>query len=79
MARGAFLTDALTLDDRSWRIGNFVEHGLSPDYADAALVALEKTTPADVQRIARAYMQRYAIAVILPREATPAAKPAASH
>ncbi len=79
-ARGAFLTDAITLDDRSWRIGNFVEHGLSPDYADAALAALDKTTPADVQRIAKSYLQRYTIAVILPREAAPAAaKPAPAH
>ncbi len=78
-ARGAFLTDAITLDDRSWRIGNFVEHGLSPDYAEAALAALAMTTPGDVQRIAKTYMQRYTIAVILPREAAPAAaKPAAS-
>jgi predicted Zn-dependent peptidase len=80
MARGAFLTDAITLDDRSWRIGNFVEHGLSPDYAEAALAALDRATPADVQRIAKSYMQRYTIAVILPREGAPAAaKPAASH
>jgi len=79
-ARGAFLTDAISLDDRSWRIGNFVERGLSPDYADAALAALDRATPADLQRIAKSYLQRYTIAVILPREAAPAAaKPAALH
>ena len=79
-ARGAFLTDAITLDDRSWRIGNFVEHGLGPDYAEDAIRALDKTTAADLQRVAKLFLQRYTIAVILPREATPAAsKPAPAH
>ena len=35
---------------------------------NAALDALEQTTPADVQRVAKAYLQRYIVALVLPRQ-----------
>ncbi|GAC1496513.1 MAG: hypothetical protein NVS3B17_07160 [Vulcanimicrobiaceae bacterium] len=66
-AEGQFLTDSVTLSDRSYLLGTFAAQGLGADSINAALDALEKTTSADVQRVAKAYLQRYIVALVLPR------------
>jgi predicted Zn-dependent peptidase len=66
-AEGQFLTDSVSLSDRSYLLGTFAAQGLGNDSINAALEALEKTTPADVQRAARAYLQRYIVTLVLPR------------
>ena len=66
-AEGQFLTDSVDLSDRAYLLGTFASQGLGDDAINAALVALEKTTPADVQRVAKSYLQRYIVALVLPR------------
>ena len=66
-AEGQFVTDSVTLSDRSYLLGTFAAQGLGPDSINAALDALERTTSADVQRVAKTYLQRYIVALVLPR------------
>ncbi len=68
-AEGQFLTDSVTLSDRSYLLGTFAAQGLGTDSINAALDALERTSPADVQRVAKMYLQRYIVALVLPRTA----------
>ncbi|MBV8583246.1 MAG: hypothetical protein JO241_04550, partial [Candidatus Eremiobacteraeota bacterium] len=41
--------------------------GLDPDYPNAVLSAIETVSPADVQRVVKDYLQKYTVALILPR------------
>ena len=41
---------------------------MGPDAINAALGAVNQTTPADVQRAAKQYLQRYIVALVLPRQ-----------
>ncbi len=66
-AEGEFLTDSVTLSDRSYLLGTFASQGLGTDSINAALDSLEKTSSADVQRVAKSYLQRYIVALVLPR------------
>jgi len=67
-AEGRFLSDSVNLSDRSYLLGTFASQGLGPDSINAALAALEGTKPADVQRVAKLYLQRYIVAFVLPRQ-----------
>ena len=67
-AEGQFLTDSVSLSDRSYLLGTFAAQGLGTDSINAALDALERTTALDVQRVAKAYLQRYIVALVLPRQ-----------
>jgi len=67
IAEGQFLTDSVTLSDRSYLLGTFAAQGLGPDSINAVLDSLERTTALDVQRVAKAYLQRYIVALVLPR------------
>ncbi len=67
-AEGQFLTDSVDLSDRAYLLGTFASQGLGSDSINAALQALESTTPADVQRVAKTYLQRYIVALVLPRQ-----------
>ncbi len=69
-AEGAFITDAVTLSDRSYFLGTLGGQGLGADAINAALDSIERTTPADVQRVAKKYLQRYIVALVLPRSAS---------
>ena len=73
-AEGQFLNDSVDLSDRSYLLGSFASQGLSTDAMNDALAALEATTPADVQRVAKRYLQHYIVALVLPRDAAPTAK-----
>lgn len=68
-AEGQFLTDSVDLSDRSYLLGTFAAEGLGTDAINSALGALEKTTSADVERVAKTYLQRYIVALVLPRAA----------
>jgi len=67
-AEGEFLTDSVSLSDRSYLLGTFASQGLGTDSINAALAQLENTTAADVQRVAKKYLQRYIVALVLPRQ-----------
>jgi zinc protease len=67
-ASGQFVMDSVTISDRAYLLGTFASHGLGPDAINAALAAVDKTTPADVQRVAKQYLQRYIVALVLPRQ-----------
>jgi zinc protease len=66
-ARGDWALEAVTLTDRAWLIAAAVSQGADPAAAQNVIAQIDKVTPADIQRIAKAYLQRYAVAVILPR------------
>lgn len=72
-AEGRFFTDSVNLSDRSYLLGTFSSQGLGPDAINTALGALEATSPADVQRVAKQYLQRYIVALVLPRATESAA------
>jgi zinc protease len=67
-AEGQFLTDSVSFSDRSYLLGTFAAQGLGPDSINTALAALENTSAADVQRVAKKYLQRYIVALVLPRQ-----------
>jgi predicted Zn-dependent peptidase len=66
-AAGDFATSATTLETRAWLATVFARDGTSPDYLDSALRAISSTTAQDVQRVARTYMGKPTIALVLPR------------
>jgi predicted Zn-dependent peptidase len=67
-AEGQFISDSVNLSDRAYLLGTFASQGLGNDSINAALSALENTTSADVQRVAKNYLQRYIVALVLPRQ-----------
>jgi predicted Zn-dependent peptidase len=67
-ALGTLLSDTLTLADRSYLLGTLSQDGVGPDSMNAVLTALEQTTVADVQRVAKRYLQKYIVAIVLPRQ-----------
>jgi zinc protease len=66
-ALGALLSDTLTLADRSYLIGTLRQEGLPADALNAVIAALNATTAGDVQRVAKEYLQKYIVAIVLPR------------
>jgi predicted Zn-dependent peptidase len=66
-ARGEWALEALTLSDRAWQIGAAVTEGADPATAQSVIAAIDRVTPVDVQRIAKRYLQRYIVALVLPR------------
>jgi predicted Zn-dependent peptidase len=66
-ARGDWALEATTLTDRAWQIASAVNQGADPAAAQNVTTAIDRVTPADIQRIAKMYLQRYAIAVVMPR------------
>ena len=70
MAAGDFVNDATSLESRAWLAVLFAQSGASPDYLNRTLQAIQGTTAADLQRVARTYMGNPAIALVLPRDKT---------
>jgi zinc protease len=68
VAVGRFMTESATLADRSYALGKFASQGFGTDYLNTAIDAIESVTPADLQRLARQYLQKYTVAIVLPRE-----------
>lgn len=67
IAAGDFTVGASTLEARARLGGIFARRTGSADYLDATLRAIAATTPADLQRVARRYLGRPTIALVLPR------------
>ncbi len=67
IAAGDFAIGASTLQSRARLAGIFARRTGSADYLDATLRAISATTPADLQRVARRYLARPTIALVLPR------------
>jgi predicted Zn-dependent peptidase len=67
IAHGQWQTESVSLADQAWSISTFVEQGADPDYAQTALAAIDATTAADVLRVAQAYLQKFTVALIVPR------------
>ncbi|MEO6912404.1 MAG: hypothetical protein ABI182_00105, partial [Candidatus Baltobacteraceae bacterium] len=68
VARGRFLGEATTLEDRAWIAGVFAAQSGSPDYLSAGVSAISKVTAGDLQRVARKYLSSPTVALVLPRE-----------
>ena len=68
MAYGDFATSAITLESRAWLATIFAEQVASPDYIARAMQAIAATTPADIQRVAKRYLDKPTIALVLPRQ-----------
>jgi predicted Zn-dependent peptidase len=67
-AIGRFLDQSVTLRDRAWLAGTFVGQRLGPDYTAQTIAAIQKTTAADLQRVAVRYLGFPNIALVLPRD-----------
>ena len=67
MAYGDFATGATTLETRAWLATIFAEQVASPDYVARAMAAINATTPQDIQRVAKRYLDNPNIALVLPR------------
>jgi predicted Zn-dependent peptidase len=65
---GAFVTGVTTLADRSYLIGLFAADGIPNGSLDRALDAIDGTTAADIERAAKRYLQKYVVAIVLPRD-----------
>ena len=68
-AAGSYIEGMNTLDDRAWLAGVFALQNVSPDYVQRGLDAIAAVKAADLQRVARAYLDHPNVAVVLPRDA----------
>ncbi|MGA2393183.1 MAG: insulinase family protein [Candidatus Lustribacter sp.] len=66
-ARGDWALEAQTLTDQAWQIGAAVNEGADPAMAQSVAAAIDRVTPADVQRLAKVYLQHYTVALVMPR------------
>jgi predicted Zn-dependent peptidase len=66
-ARGEWALEAMTFTDRAWQIATAVNQGADPAAAQSVTGAIDRVTPADVRRVAKTYLQRYAVAIVAPR------------
>ena len=66
-ARGDWALEAMTLSDRGWQMAAAINQGANPVFAQSVDAAIDRVTPADVQRLAKTYLQHYAVAIVLPR------------
>jgi predicted Zn-dependent peptidase len=71
-ARGQWLLGTATLSDRAWLLGTAVAAG-SDATPDSIAAAIDRVTASDVQRVAKAFLQHYTEAVVLPRTTSPEA------
>jgi predicted Zn-dependent peptidase len=67
-AAGDFAGDADRLEARASLAGLFASQGASPDFLNRTLAAIAATTPDDVRRVAKKYLNNPAIALVLPRD-----------
>ncbi len=68
LAAGDFVNGATSLETRAWLAVLFAENGSSPDYLKRTLAAIDGTSGADLQRVARTYLGNPTIALVLPRD-----------
>lgn len=68
IAEGTFLDSAASLEDRAWLAAVFASQNAPPDYIGRSLAAIAATKPADLQRVARKYLDNPNVAIVLPRD-----------
>ncbi|MGH7660216.1 MAG: M16 family metallopeptidase [Vulcanimicrobiaceae bacterium] len=78
LATAQFVMQNITLEDRSALVGTFTRFGLDGNAANGVLSDIAAVTPADVERVVKAYLAKYTVAIILPR-ANKAALPKPQH
>lgn len=66
-AHGDWALEAVTLNDRAWQIGAAVNEGADPALAQTIGAQIDRVTPADLERLAKVYLQHYTVALVLPR------------
>lgn len=66
-ATGQLLENTATLQDRAWLSAVFASRHYTGDYLTQALKAMNETTAADIQRVAKEYLGAPTIALVLPR------------
>ncbi|HLI97658.1 MAG TPA: insulinase family protein [Candidatus Baltobacteraceae bacterium] len=66
-AVGRLLQNTTTLQDRAWLAAVFSSSGVSGDYLQHAIGAINATTSDDLQRVAARYLGAPTIALVLPR------------
>ena len=67
-AAGSFVTNATSLSDRAYLVGALGSTGLGDQSVNGALDAIDRATSADVQRAAKTYLQKYIVALVVPRQ-----------
>jgi len=67
LARGNYIAGSDRIADRAWLAGVFAGNGASPNYLNQTLAEIAAVTPADVARVARKYLGKPAIALVVPR------------
>ncbi|MGH7709409.1 MAG: M16 family metallopeptidase [Vulcanimicrobiaceae bacterium] len=65
IARGKLLMSSSRYGDRAYLIGTLARDGNDP--LNAVMASLDRVTPADIQRVAKKYLESYTIAIVLPR------------
>jgi len=68
IAAGSYIDGVTTLEDRAWMAGVFASQNLPPNYIERGLDAIASVTGADLQRVARTYLDNPNVAIILPRD-----------
>ncbi|MDQ2663475.1 MAG: hypothetical protein M3Y18_05500, partial [Candidatus Eremiobacteraeota bacterium] len=66
-ARGQFLQQAQTIRDRARLAGLFASRAMGADFQTEAVSAIDRTTSADLQRVAARYLGSPTVALVLPR------------
>ena len=67
-AVGDFVAESTTLESRAWLAVVFARGGAPPEYLNHTVQAIEATSGADLQRVARKYLGNPTIALVLPRD-----------
>jgi len=66
-ARGEWILEAVSVDERAAAIANAVAQGAGPNAAGDVAAAIDRVTSADIERVAKTYFQKFDVALILPR------------
>lgn len=66
-AVGRLLQDTTTLQDRAWLAAVYASRGVTGDYLQRAIKAINATSAVDLQRVAARYLGAPTIALVLPR------------
>ncbi len=66
-AEADFVDAASSVSTRAWLAAVFAQRGGSPDYVSRTLDAIQATSAADLQRVAKTYLGEPTIALVLPR------------
>lgn len=68
IAAGSYVDGVTSLEDRAWLAGVFASQNVAPDYIERGLSAIASVKPADLQRVARKYLDNPNVAIVLPRD-----------